>query len=532
MDSSMPSFFPHQVNPIYKRWLLAPAALLAVLCTPPVAPAQTLARPGWSGSGLTASTWWRHAIVYAVDTHSISFQPTAAPAPAPTEPTSAPPPAPTASTPPSSSETFVPYVPKRTVTSPVTPATGVATHEPIVSAAPLTGLKAVAARMDSMQALGVDALLLRGLQNSSTTATGPVTIDPAAGTMDDFDEVLLQASRHNLRVLIELTPKSSTEDLTAVARFWLSRGIAGFRLVAVGDSRAQMRQLRAIAKTYVGERVMIGDAALSSITTSPVAAPTSETTQSAIESAPEAANPEPATPSRHRRRHSSRSSQSAYSTGSTRSTSAAAPMTALETPVRIGDGPQLLLDASIAVAPLNVAAIRMALEKNDALSRAGVGVPMLATAEGAGGGPDSSKVVATLLLSSRGGAMIRDGQEGSGESNDAASLRSWYKQMSVMQHSNGTIRSGLNTTLNHDDQNVVAWVRRPQIVSYHSPAVIFLCNMTDKPVTLSLRADMAGLRLKGSFLRTVVRSDQGMGGMSLEAVTIAPYGVYVGDLLY
>jgi hypothetical protein len=510
MDSSMPSFSPQQLNTIYKRWLLPSAALLTALCITPLAPAQTLARPGWAGSGLTASTWWRHAIVYAIDTHSTSFQPSATPATAPSseapEPGSVPPPAPVAPPAPApTSETYVPYVPKSAAAPAAT-----AAPEPAVAIAPLTGLKAVAARMGSLQALGVDAILLRGLQNGTVAA-----IDPTAGTMEDFDEVLLQASRHNLRVLIELTPKSATEDLTGVARFWLSRGIAGFRLVAAGDSKAQMRQLRAVAKTYVGERVMIGDAALSTVT-APAA------TAASIEVAPpaESATAEPVATSRRHRRHS-RSSSSSTAT-----------MTARDTPVRIGDGPQLLLDASIAVAPLNVAAIRMALEKNDALSRAGVGVPMLATAEGAGGGPDSSKVVATLLLSSRGGAMIRAGQEGAGDGNDAASLSSWYRQMSVMQHSSGTIRSGLNTTLNHDDQNVVAWVRRPQIVSYHSPAVVFLCNMTDKPVTLSLRADMATLRLKGNFLRTVVRSDQGMGGMSLEAVTIAPYGVYIGELLY
>ena len=36
------------------------------------------------------------------------------------------------------------------------------------------------------------------------------------------------------------------------------------------------------------------------------------------------------------------------------------------------DGPQLVVDASIAVAPLDVAAIRKAIEKNDGMSKAGV----------------------------------------------------------------------------------------------------------------------------------------------------------------
>ena len=444
---------------------LSAATLAAVLAltfaaSPTTASAQTLARPGWAGSGLTANAWWRHAVVYAVDLHARGVNATGAHATGSTSPDTAP-----------------------------------------------SGLKAVAAGMDAMQALGVDAVLLRGLQSGADAA-----IDPAAGTMDDFDEVLLQASRHNLRVLVELAPRTSTEDLSGVARFWLSRGVAGFRLLPAGDSKAQMRQLRTIAKTYVGERVMIGDAALSN-----VAAPAATPAPTPADVPAEVAV---AVGQGQHRRHSAHPANDLSQAS------------AHEVPVRVGDGPQLLLDASIAVAPLNVAAIRIALEKNDVLSRSGTGVPMLATAEGAGGGPESGKVVATLLLSTRGGAMIRAGQEGAGDAPEAASLSAWYKRMSVLQHSNATIRTGVNATLNHDEQKVVAWVRRPQVVSYHSPAVVFLCNMTDKSVTLSLRTDMAALHLKGSFLRTLVRSDQGMGAMSLDAVTVAPYGVYVGELLY
>ena len=155
---------------------------------------------------------------------------------------------------------------------------------------------------------------------------------------------------------------------------------------------------------------------------------------------------------------------------------------------------------------------------------------MLATAEGAGGGPELGKVVATLLLSTRGGAMIRAGQEGTAEGSD--SLSAWYKQMSVLQHSNTTVRTGANAVLNHDSESVVAWLRRPAGVSYKNPAVVFVCNMTDKPVTVSLTADMAALKLKGSFLRTLLRTDAGMGGMGSGAVKVGPYGVYVGELKY
>ena len=46
-------------RPLY--WLL----LLLLLSTP--AHAQTLARPGWAGSGLTPEPWWRHAVIYRLD---------------------------------------------------------------------------------------------------------------------------------------------------------------------------------------------------------------------------------------------------------------------------------------------------------------------------------------------------------------------------------------------------------------------------------------------------------------------------------
>jgi hypothetical protein len=43
---------------------------------------------------------------------------------------------------------------------------------------------------------------------------------------------------------------------------------------------------------------------------------------------------------------------------------------------------------------------------------------------------------------------------------------------------------------------------------------------------------MQRLRLKGSFLRTLLRSDTGMGAMHLDGMTLAPYAVFIGELRY
>jgi hypothetical protein len=371
--------------------------VLASFCVTAVGLGQTLARPGWVGSGMTANVWWRHAFVYAIDLHD----------------------------------------------------------------AQAGGLKGVAARMDGLRALGVDAVLLEGMSGGDGAE-----IDAAAGTMDDFDAVLVQGSRDNLRVLVELSPKTASEDVSGIARFWLSRGVGGFRLR--GGSAEQMGALREAAKGYVGERVMIGDVAASGAATS---------------------------------------------TGK-------------------GDVAQLLLDASIAVAPLDIATIRTALEKNDALNKSGGTVPMLATTDAGAAATDLGPAVATLLLSTRGGAMIRAGQEGAAGTPLGQLLAEWYREMSGLMHSNPTVRTGANSMLNHDADGVVAWVRRPAAVSYKTPAVVFLCNMTDKPVKLSLAEDMKGLGLKGSFLKTVLRTDVGMGAMHLDGMTLGAYAVYIGELKY
>jgi glycosidase len=113
-----------------------------------------------------------------------------------------------------------------------------------------------------------------------------------------------------------------------------------------------------------------------------------------------------------------------------------------------------------------------------------------------------------------------------------ASLLNWYRQLSAMTHSNRTLSSGAITVLNHDEQNVLAWVRRPASVSPSTPAIVVVENLSGQPVTLSLKADTQRLRLKGSFLRTLLRSDTGMGAMHLEGMTLAPYTVFIGELRY
>jgi len=119
-----------------------------------------------------------------------------------------------------------------------------------------------------------------------------------------------------------------------------------------------------------------------------------------------------------------------------------------------------------------------------------------------------------------------------GQDADRASLLNWYRQLSALHHTNRTLASAPAIVLNHDDQNVLARVRKPEGASLRNPAVVEICNLSAQPVHLSLKADMQKLHLRGNFLRTILRSDSGMGPMSLDSMTIPPYAVYIGELRY
>jgi hypothetical protein len=233
--------------------------LLACALTASAALSQTLARPGWVGSGINTDVWWKHAIVYQVN--PINFNPTAG-----------------------------------------------------------TGLQGVAQRLDYIHSLGADALLLTPIQPDAAHAQ---SIDPACGTLDDLDDLIHEASRHNIRILLDLDPHIPATDLPNVARFWLNRGIAGFHVIGVTpEAHAQAAELRKATSTYLGQRILIGDV-------------------------------DPTLPSSPRQR--------TYKIPDPEIT-------------------QLLLDTRLgAVTPLNSASTRSAVESTESIAQAGHNLPLLAT---------------------------------------------------------------------------------------------------------------------------------------------------------
>lgn len=422
---------------------------------------QTLARPGWVGSGITTDLWWKHAVIYQVNPANFD------------------------------------------------PANGSALH-------------GVTQHLDYIHSLGTDALLLTPIEPDSTHAQ---TINPALGTLDDLDDLIHEASRRNMRVLLDLDTAISAADLPNVARFWLNRGIAGFHVSgANGVARAQAATLRKATSSYLGQRIVIADVD-----------PT-------------------LTPDLRQRTYKAPDPQS----------------------------PQLILDTRPGTSTtLSAATIRPAIETLQDIVQAGHSLPLLSTdgpsykrsmSRYADGQHDVAiaKLLATLLFTTRAESLLYYGQElgvrapstpdatsplitweapptpvkGSPappetatpnaalEDADPSSLLNWYRQLSSLRHGNATLNSGSLITINRDDQNVLVLVRKPQTVTALSPVLVILVNLTDHPVPLSIKADTMRLHLRGSFLRTVLRSDDNIGTMHLESMTLPAYTAYIGELRY
>ena len=193
----------------------------------------------------------------------------------------------------------------------------------------------------------------------------------------------------------------------------------------------------------------------------------------------------------------------------------------------------LQLDTTLSTAAPTAAALRQILE---ALP------PTVIAQAPAGLHPE---VAAALLLATRTNAQLIAGQElglppnapidpaaAAKQDADPASLLNWFRSLIDLHHGSSALRSGTPTFLNHEADNALVWVvRRPQITP-QTPALFILCNLSDKPLKLSLAADVAALHLRGTFLRPVLRYPAGMGGQSLDAVTLPPYGVYLGELRF
>ncbi len=215
--------------PAWASFWLCVALFAFGVCGAACAPAQTMARRGWTGAGATAEPWWHRAVFYRID--PARFQ---------------------------------------------------------ASGDSSTGdLAGIALRLDYLQSLGVDALVLQpvlepALPSAPVSGKTGDAIFTAPFDPDALESLIREASRHNLRILPSLTPTLEDGDrrfLLKTVHDWLGEGAAG---IAVPDPPAGaasrsayaslLAQLTNLLRTVPGERVLLTGSAIAPPAPAPVEA--------------------------------------------------------------------------------------------------------------------------------------------------------------------------------------------------------------------------------------------------------------------
>jgi len=104
-----------------------------------------------------------------------------------------------------------------------------------------------------------------------------------------------------------------------------------------------------------------------------------------------------------------------------------------------------------------------------------------------------------------------------------ASLLQWYRRLIQLRATNAALRDGAQIMLNTNDHNVLSWLRKGA-----GGSVVVACNFTSVPQTVSF--DVRGQGIAGTAARTLAVTEAGSTEIPLERVTLAPFGVFVGEV--
>jgi alpha-glucosidase len=111
------------------------------------------------------------------------------------------------------------------------------------------------------------------------------------------------------------------------------------------------------------------------------------------------------------------------------------------------------------------------------------------------------------------------------ESADPESLLNWYRRLIALRRSNEVLRDGRMVMLDTENPSVLSYAR----VSARGAAVIICLNMSPRVQTLSLGLAQAGLH--GTHLRTLMSSPQPHEeGAASAAQTLPPYAAWIAEL--
>ncbi len=112
------------------------------------------------------------------------------------------------------------------------------------------------------------------------------------------------------------------------------------------------------------------------------------------------------------------------------------------------------------------------------------------------------------------------------ETPDQDSLLNWYKQLIEMRATNPALREGPLTMLDRTNPNVLSYVRKG---SAGSPSVVVALNFTAQPQTISL--NLAGSGVTGNNVKTLLTDDASLQSTtSLTGITLPPFASWIASV--
>jgi len=474
------------------RLLSFAGALLLCLAA---ASAQTLARPGWAGSGLVPETWWRHAVFYRLDS------------------------------------------------------------------APLPTL----AQLPSLQAFGVDAIVLtpESIQTPAAPSTEPPTdATPTPEAPLSLDDLLFECSRLHIRVLVPLdltAPNTTPANTLALARSWLYRGAAGFvvsgidKLISIptpttpspaAPSPIQLHHhsaaihlppavpepqilidLRKLLSQFPGERILIGAGN----------APAMPSLQLQISTIV----PAPAADTGHLADLSAQSSPHPLLSLSGQPTE----LNPIDATLLLATNQPAILDSSLLPADL-LAHVFAPLAKATAPAppAAAAPPPPPPPPENVYGSftPYVNKDTNTAAERKRKAAAEKAQQEAADIEVDIfpvqpiyqpiaatpSGLIAFYHRLIQFHRANATLHDGILHTLDTGSQSVFAWAA----THAGSAPLVIVCNSSDSPVKLDLRAGLYKLGASQNNVRTLLHTAAASGVVDVDRIAVPSHSVYIGEL--
>jgi alpha-glucosidase len=104
------------------------------------------------------------------------------------------------------------------------------------------------------------------------------------------------------------------------------------------------------------------------------------------------------------------------------------------------------------------------------------------------------------------------------------SLLNWYESLIRLKKTNPVIAQGSQTMLDTDNSKVLSWIRQTP----GSPAVVVSINFTADPQTVSLT--LPGANPGSGKLTTLLKTPGAQDPASLQTIELGPFGAYIGEV--